>query len=288
MMRRLALLLVLLAHGVAHADDPKEEAQRQFGLASAAHKDGRFHDALNALMVAYSFDPRPELLYAIAQVHVKLGQCPQAILYYQRFLASHPKPEHEVLAQKAIQICKTNPPPAEVVSQDDPSRPREELGLAAAEELRKAKEAEAFAATEHRKAEEARIAAERDRERNKLYDRHPARRWAIIGGSVGAGALIAGGVFALSARSAQSDFDTAGCGERTQRLDGPELGACQDAIDRGEQRARIGNILLAAGGAVLATSITIFVLDPGNLERPERANAALTLTPTSVSFVARW
>lgn len=285
---RLVLICVLAALPRPALADPKADSKEHFDRASAAHKEGRFAEALTELMTAYALDPRPELLYAIGQIHVKLGQCPQAITFYERFIASHPKPEHASRAAKAIEVCKTNPPPAEAPQAADPAKPREDLGLAATENLRKAKEAEAITAIERRKAEEVRIAAERERERDKQYDRHPARKWAFVGGGVGLAAVIAGSVFAVSARNAQSDFDNAGCGVRTQRLSSDALDACDEALDRGEQRATLANIFLGAGAAVLATSVLVFVIDPGNVERPDRAPALVTVSPGSVQLTVRW
>jgi tetratricopeptide (TPR) repeat protein len=265
--------------------DSTTEAKQHFELASAAHKAGKFRDALNELMLAYALDPKPELLYAIAQVHVKLGECPQAITFYERFLASNPKPEFAARANAAINICKTNPPPAEA-QVADPAKPREELGPTREEHLRKAAEADALAATERRKAEEARLAAERERENEKLYNRHPARLWALVGVGVGAGAAITGGVFGLSARSAQSAFDDAGCGQRDAVLTPDQVATCRSDAERGERNALLGNILVGAGGAVLVTSVIILVLDPGNLERPEAPRVGIT--PHSITFTARW
>jgi len=289
MIQRLVLICVLAAVPSQALADPKVESKEHFERASAAHKDGRFNDALTELMIAYALDPRPELLYAIGQIHVKLGQCPQAITFYERFLASHPKPEHAVRATKAIEVCKTSPPPAENPQQAaDPAKPREDLGLAATENLRKAKEAEAVTAIERRKAEEVRIAGEREREREKQFNRHPARKWAFVGGGVGVAAMIAGGVFAVSARNAQADFDNAQCGVRTQRLTADALDACDAALDRGEQRARLANIFLGAGAAVVATAVLVFVIDPGNVERPDLAPATVTVSPGAVQLTMRW
>lgn len=265
--------------------DPAREAKEHFQLASAAHKAGRFRDALKELMLAYALEPRPELLYAIAQVHVKLGECPQAISFYERFLASNPKAEHASRANAAITICKTNPPPPEA-QQANPDKPREDLGPTREEHLRKAAEADALAASERRKTEEARLAAERDRENEKRYNRHPARTWAFVGMGLGAGSAIAGGVFALSARNAQSAFTDAGCGDRDSVLSAEQVATCRSDADRGERNALLGNILLGAGGAVFVTSLLVLVLDPGNVERPDPPRVGIT--PNSITYTARW
>lgn len=286
MIQRHLLVLALVLGGFAEiaSADSKADSQQHFVLASAAHKEGRFRDAVRELMTAYAFDPRPELLYAIGQVHVKLGECPQAITFYQRFLESKPKPEQALRAQKAIQICETNPPPAEP-EQADPARPREELGPTKEEHLRKAAEAEAVVAIENRKTEEARLDAERERERERLYDLHPARKWAYTGVAIGVASLAVGGYFGMSSRGAQTAFTDAGCGERDQVLSPDQVAACRDDAERGERDALRGNVLMAVGAGVLVTSLLVFVLDPGNLERTQPA-PRISLTAGSIHFTA--
>src|SRR5262249_38422468 len=51
-----------------------------------------------------------ELLYAIGQIHVKLGECAKAITFYERFLATHPKQQQADAATEAITVCKQHPP----------------------------------------------------------------------------------------------------------------------------------------------------------------------------------
>ena len=70
--------------------DAKKDAKVHLDKAAAAHKAGRYDDARKELEIAYTLDPQPALLYAIGQVHVMQGQCPQAITFYERFLESKP------------------------------------------------------------------------------------------------------------------------------------------------------------------------------------------------------
>jgi tetratricopeptide (TPR) repeat protein len=79
--------------------------------ATELHEQGKFAQALDELKTAFSLDPKPELLYAMGQIHMSLGQCPQAITYYQRYLATKPAPNTANAAIEAIEACKTNPPP---------------------------------------------------------------------------------------------------------------------------------------------------------------------------------
>jgi len=91
--------------------DSKTEAKQHVDRATELHEQGKFAQALDELKTAFSLDPKPELLYAMGQIHVSLGQCPQAITYYQRYLATKPAPSTANAAIEAIEACKTNPPP---------------------------------------------------------------------------------------------------------------------------------------------------------------------------------
>jgi hypothetical protein len=106
-----------------------------------------------------------------------------------------------------------------------------------------------------------------------------------VTGGLGAAALITGGVFAVRTRSAQSQFDDAGCGDPTKQLDLAVFDQCTSLRDRGQREALLANALIASGGAVLAASVIVFILDPGNVERPR---ATIAATPTSVGLFVRW
>ncbi len=108
------LLLAVLASTPAFAN-PKQEAKVHIDKATAFHGEGKFKEALDELTLAYALDPKPELLYAIGQVHVQLGNCQQAISFYQRFLSTKPAAGPASAAKEAIQTCKTSPPKTEPV-----------------------------------------------------------------------------------------------------------------------------------------------------------------------------
>jgi hypothetical protein len=107
---RSLLLLLALAPATAFAD-AKSEAKAHIERATTFHGDGKFKEALEQLTLAYALDPRPELLYAIGQVHVQLGNCTQAITFYERFLTTKPAAGPTAAAKEAIETCKTAPPP---------------------------------------------------------------------------------------------------------------------------------------------------------------------------------
>jgi len=109
----ISMIVVVGGSPPASADNPKLEARRHVERATALHKDSQFAEALAELQTAYALDPQPQLLFAMGQLHVRLGQCTQAITFYERFLASRPAPRPAGIATEAIATCKTAPPPAD-------------------------------------------------------------------------------------------------------------------------------------------------------------------------------
>ena len=115
--RLLVVATLALLPRVASAD-PKAEAKQHVDKAMKLHDEGKLAETLDELKTAYALDPQPELLYAMGQIHVGLGQCVQAITYYERYLATKPDPGTANAAKEAIDACKTNPP--RVVSDTKP------------------------------------------------------------------------------------------------------------------------------------------------------------------------
>ena len=105
---KLALVLAFaLAPTRAFGGDPKAMAQAHVHASEKLFQDGKYAEALNELTTAYALDPQPGLLYAIAQVHVKLGDCADAIVWYQRFLDTKPDERPAKAAREAIEMCST-------------------------------------------------------------------------------------------------------------------------------------------------------------------------------------
>lgn len=127
------LVVALVAFPLAVFAGPKQkkQAQKHIEAATEAHGQGKYDLALTELQAAYALDAQPDLLYAIGQVHVKLGQCEEAIGSYEKFLATNPPEEPTAAANEAIASCKQQlaeaqqpPPPApEVQPQPPPPAP---------------------------------------------------------------------------------------------------------------------------------------------------------------------
>jgi tetratricopeptide (TPR) repeat protein len=87
--------------------DKKSEVQKHLNIAYAAYKEGRWQDVLDALDKAYAIDPKPELHYSRGQVFVKMERCAEAIVAYEKYLASNPKTDNAMIAREAIEVCKS-------------------------------------------------------------------------------------------------------------------------------------------------------------------------------------
>ncbi len=149
------------------------------------------------------------------------------------------------------------------------------------EEERRAKEAEALAAVERRKTEQLVT----ERELVKVYDQHPTRKWTIVGAGVGAGALVVGAIFGVQARRAQTEYDDGGCGDPQTLVDETAYDHCLDLRDSGQRDALLANVLMIGGGAIIAAAAIVYVIDPGNVERPR---SQIVLSPRGAQWIVRW
>ena len=107
-----ALLVAVIVAPHAAFAGKKTDAKVHIAKATKAHQDGRFNEARAELEAAYALDPQPDLLYAIGQVHAKLGNCSDAITYYKLFVAVQKDPDVAQAVDHAISACKPAPDPA--------------------------------------------------------------------------------------------------------------------------------------------------------------------------------
>jgi len=264
------------------AEGPTVRAKELFAKGNEHYALAEYAPALAQYKLAYRVKPLPAFLFNIAQCHRKLNQHADAIAMYQSYLVGVPDAPNKALVDELVAESRAALAAEQAEAErraSDQARADAELRAAEqrrAEELRKAREAEAVIAA--RRAEQAKLEAE-------LYDRHPARTYALVGGAVGAAALITGGAFGIAARGRQAAFDAAGCGDPARLLVPDELATCVADRDRGERHALLSNAFLIGGGALAIASALVFVFDPGNVARPQ---ATIAITPSSASLQVRW
>jgi hypothetical protein len=131
----LALALLLSAAPAIAAPpvepDRRAQAAEHYQRGVTEYNLGRFDEAIGELEKAYEIDPAPILLFNIGQAHWKAGRIDKAIFFYQRFLATAPKPLTSDEARRAEEVRrrireatepkKSAPPPTTVPSPETAS-----------------------------------------------------------------------------------------------------------------------------------------------------------------------
>ena len=101
-MKKLAFALVVAFASRAHAETADELVKK-----AKAHFDVQEYAAAEAeLKDAYKLDPKPQILYALAQAQRMANECDRAIVSYQNFLRTSPPDDQAKLAQDNIDRCK--------------------------------------------------------------------------------------------------------------------------------------------------------------------------------------
>jgi len=242
----LATVTVIALAPRAHADDAKPHIER----ATELHKEGKYAEALDELRLAYRLDPQPNLLYAIAQLHVKLGKCPEAISYYEQFLATQPDTGPASAARQAIEVCKSTPPPPVVTPEPTPTPPPPDPTPPAPEPTPTPPTGPAAQGVT------------------------PLYKDPIGAALVGAG-VVAGVVSVVFYRGARGDLDDAEAAATYQES--------QDLVDSGHGKRTIAAI--AGGGALVligAGVIHMVVRDRGTAER------SLAISPATGGALVTW
>jgi tetratricopeptide (TPR) repeat protein len=158
---------------------PVERAKELFAKGNQHYELGELTQALELYRRAYQIKPLVAFLFNIAQCHRKLGQHKEAITMYQSYLVGVPDAENKALVESLIAESK-----AALEAGD--RRESERLAAERAEQLRKAREAEALAAKERRRTEQ-------------VKSKRKVLPWFAIG--LGAAAIIGGATLYLTSET---------------------------------------------------------------------------------------
>ncbi len=114
-------LAILIAVGAIDGGFDRADAQPsgpgvddRIARARALVARGELAAAREELRAAFATEARPELLFALGQVELNLGNYPEAIAYYEKFIATGPAEDQVSLAQQAIGAARmriVTPPP---------------------------------------------------------------------------------------------------------------------------------------------------------------------------------
>jgi len=109
--------LLLMSGGTVRAADPRLDSARAHSQeGDAYYKLEKYANAITEYEQAYLAKPDPSFLYNIAQCHRLMGQGPEAIKFYRRFLKDAPTAPNRAVAEKHIRDLEeasrgTQPPP---------------------------------------------------------------------------------------------------------------------------------------------------------------------------------
>lgn len=118
-MKKLGVVLLLAFASRAHAETADELVKK-----AKAHFDVQeYAEAEAELKQAYKLDPKPQILYALAQAQRMAGACDRAIVSYQNFLRTSPPADQAKLAQDNIDTCKAEPKPEPKPEPQPPPKP---------------------------------------------------------------------------------------------------------------------------------------------------------------------
>ena len=127
----LALQLILLSAGTAHAATPRERraSRAAFEQAQKHYAAERYAEALDGYSEAHRLMPMPAFIFNMAQCQRLMGKHEEALALYERFLEEEPKAANREMVEGFIQdmataIAAAAPPPpvltpAPTVSESD-------------------------------------------------------------------------------------------------------------------------------------------------------------------------
>src|SRR5438128_8540330 len=95
-----AVAIALFAAPAAFAG-ARSEAKRHFRDGMALIASGQVERGIAELKQAHAIKPHPDLLYNIARAYVDLGRIPEALDYFQRYVATDPDDRAQVEAVMA-------------------------------------------------------------------------------------------------------------------------------------------------------------------------------------------
>jgi tetratricopeptide (TPR) repeat protein len=281
---RSAALIAGLAAGLLCAPatalaDKAEDAKAHVAKATRAHQEGRYDEARVELEAAYALAPRPELLYALGQVHAKLGNCREAATYFRRFAAAQSDPQVTKVVDQAIAACKPAPAAAPVAEPAAPalashsSEPSASSAAPSTGEPAPVSEPprsapppapdRPAAAPASRPAPSHNQPFARARTAPTPVDPPRPRPWYKdkLGDGLVLGGIVAGVVGLVEYHSALSDLDAA-----EDRASTTTLAQYHDLLDSAHRQRTASIVLFGAGGALIAGGVVRYVLHGGDAE----------------------
>jgi tetratricopeptide (TPR) repeat protein len=267
---QIALASLALA-AIAHAD-PKKDAQDHIAQSASLFQSGKYADALDQLLQAYSLDPQPGLLYSIGQVHVKLGLCDRAITWYQKFIDTNPAEKPKQAAKEAISSCektlKSQPkPPEPTITEPKPPEPT-------VTEPKPPEPAPAPAPAPAPMPTPGPAPETPPTTSSSSWYSDPIFDALAIGGVAG---CVVGGIYYSKAHS---DYDSA--------EHATDYTTHHSLIDSGQSAQTLSIVASAAGGALLVGAVVRYVVSDRGSEPSSTVSVGPTAHGAAITWSGRW
>jgi hypothetical protein len=229
---------------------------------------------LTELQAAYEIEPQPKLVFAIAQVEAKLGNCDSAIDHYKQFLETTKDKAKQAVVKQAIAACKPKvegPPPAPMVEEPPPAPVVEEVPPEPTPEPAPVVEQTPPSAPAPQPKPAVIAAAPSP---STATTKRPFYR-DVVGDLLVIGGVAAGVVAGIEYRGAVADLDDA--------ESAPSLTAYNDLVASAHDKRNL-SLAIAGGSAVLLiTGVVRFAMHGGGETR-----TAVAVVPTSTGGLITW
>lgn len=103
---RVALVLALAVPALAYADNADDLLKKGLAL----YKDGKYPEAVDVLTKAYAADPKPELMFPLAQAERLSGDCKAASIHYKKILEQIADLNVAKLVRQNLSLCEPGEP----------------------------------------------------------------------------------------------------------------------------------------------------------------------------------
>ena len=114
------LVIVTLFSVTARAEVDIKRAKEHFAKAEQLYRVERFQDAFTEYQEAFLAKPDPNLLYNMAQCQRLMGNRPEAVRLYRRFLAERPNPPNLAAVQMHLRMLEGGGPTPAVATAPPP------------------------------------------------------------------------------------------------------------------------------------------------------------------------
>ncbi len=273
------------------AEEARDRARDAFSLGQELYRAADYAGALAAFQTAEAAQPSPAAEYNIGRCYERLGQLPEAVAAYQRYLADAPEaPDHDAVASHVAELrgqlppegrlrVSVEPPGASVTVDQAPPEPAPvDKVLPAGRHLVLAelsgytptsREVDLLAGSSlelELTLRSAPVSTATQAPGAAVHQEVPAptpppsgqRTWAYVALGVAAVAVGVGLGFGASSKSAQ---DTLQSRIHTQV-------AAQQLYDTANSRAVAANAFYAGAVVAGAAAVTLYFLEPGSSHSP--------------------